>query len=98
MEDDSFWDGLSSLVGRDPEVVHGSPVMKKMDENGTVRLTRLPANALVENVECFMELSGMSQDEAIEATIEQFPSTPGGAESIRALLAYQAAHLPQLQS
>jgi len=93
MEDDSFWDGLPSLVGRDPEMVHGTPVVR--DECG--RLTRLPANTLVENVEAFMELEGLSEDAAIKATLEQFPSTPGGAPTIRALLAYQAAYLPQLQ-
>ncbi len=93
MEDDSFWDGLPSLVGRDPEMVHGTPVVR--DERG--KLTRLPADTLVENVEAFMELEGLSEDAAIKATLEQFPSTPGGAPTIRALLAYQAAHLPQLQ-
>lgn len=92
MEDDSFWDDCS-LTGRDPEMVHGTPVMR--DERGN--LTRLPVDALVGNVESFMELEGLSEDAAIRATLEQFPSTPGGAPTIRALLAYQAAHLHQLQ-
>lgn len=90
--EDVFWDDCP-LVGRDPELVHGAPVVR----NGEGRLTRLPADVLTENVEAFMEMDGLSEDEAIVATLEQFPSTPGGTETIRALLAYQAAHLPQLQ-
>ena len=66
----------------------GAPVLKG---------TRLPVDALVENVEAFEELEGMSEDQAIEATLEAFPSTPGGKETIRTLLAYQAGHIPQLQ-
>jgi hypothetical protein len=92
-EVDKFWDDLPELVGRDPGMVHGAAVVK--DENG--ELTRLPVAALVENVEAFMEIENMSEPEAIEATLEQFPSTPGGAETIRQLLAYQEAHLHHLQ-
>ncbi len=89
IERDDFWDDCA-LVGRDPEMVHGAPVVK--DENG--ELTRLPANTLVENVEAYMELGGMSESEAVAATLEQFP-VHGGAETIRQLLAYQEAHLQQ---
>jgi hypothetical protein len=92
-EVDKFWDDLPELVGRDSDMVHGAPVVK--NENG--ELTRLPVAALVENVEAFMELEDMSEPEAIQATLEQFPGTPGGAETIRQLLAYQEAHLHQLQ-
>ena len=92
-EVDKFWDDLPKLVERDPGMVHGAPVVK--DENG--HLTRLPVAALVENVEAFMEIEYMSELEAIEATLEQFPGTQGGAETIRQLLAYQEAHLHQLQ-
>jgi hypothetical protein len=90
-EDDSFWDNLPEIVGRHPEIVHGAPVVR--DENG--KLTRLPADTLVENVQAYMELGGMSESEAVEATLEQFP-VHGGAETIRQLLAYQDAHLKQL--
>ena len=38
----------------------------------------------------------MTEAEAIKATLECFPSTPGGAEAIRQLLAYQESHLSQL--
>jgi hypothetical protein len=92
-EIDTFWDDLPSLVGRDPEMVHGAPVVK--DENG--ELTRLPADTLVNNVEAYMELQGMTEDQAIAATLENFSSTPGGADTIRKLLAYQADHAIHLQ-
>ncbi len=92
-EVDTFWDDLPALVGRDPEMVHGAPVLKDKDENGNEILTRLPADTLVENVEAFMELEGMSEPEAVEAILECFPGTPGGAETIRKLLAYQEAHV-----
>ena len=82
---DQFWDDCD-LTHRDPEIVHGTPVLKG---------TRLPADTLVGNVEAFMELSGMTEKQAIEETLEQFPHTPGGAETIRQLLAYQEAHLLQ---
>lgn len=37
----------------------------------------------------------MNKEEAIQATLECFPSTPGGAETIRTLLADHEAHLQQ---
>jgi uncharacterized protein (DUF433 family) len=86
-EVDTFWDDCP-LIERVPGKVSGAPVLKG---------TRLPADALVGNVESFIELEGMTEDQAIEATLECFPGTPGGAETIRALLTYQHDHLPQLQ-
>jgi hypothetical protein len=59
--------------------------------------TRLPVEAIVENVDAFMELDGLSEDGAVAATLECFPSVPGGAEGIRAVLAYREAHEHQLQ-
>jgi uncharacterized protein (DUF433 family) len=59
--------------------------------------TRLPVENVVENVDAFMEIEGMSEPEAIDATLECFPSVPGGAEGIRAVLAYREAHDHQLQ-
>ena len=59
--------------------------------------TRLPVEAIVENVDAFMEVDGLSGDGAVEATLECFPSVPGGAEGIRAVLAYRKAHEHQLQ-
>lgn len=80
---DAFWDGCE-LTSRDPEIVHGEPVLKG---------TRLPADTLVSNVESFMELSGMTEEQAIDATLKSFPDVPGGAETVRRLLAYHESHL-----
>ncbi|MGI4828809.1 MAG: DUF433 domain-containing protein [Janthinobacterium lividum] len=84
---DEFWNDCD-LLSRDAEVVSGAPVLKG---------TRLPAEALIANVESFLELEGMSEDQAIMATLEIFPGIPGGEGTLRSLLAYQAMHLPQLQ-
>jgi uncharacterized protein (DUF433 family) len=84
---DDFWKDCD-LIHSDPEIVSGAPVLKG---------TRLTPETLVENVEAFIELRGMTEAEAVEATLKQFPGTPGGAETIRQLLAYQEAHPHQLQ-
>ena len=68
MEVDTFWDGCS-LVERVEGKVSGAPVLRD---------TRLPADALVGNVESFMELEGMTEQQAIDATLDCFPDTPGG--------------------
>lgn len=60
--------------------------------------TRLPVDSVVENVDAFMEMEGLSLDQAVAETLKCFPSTPGGAEGIRAVLAYREAHEHQLQS
>jgi uncharacterized protein (DUF433 family) len=86
-EVDRFWDDCN-LVHRDPEIVHGTPVLKG---------TRLPADTLVGNVEAFMEIDGMNEEQAIKATLDCFPDTPGGADTVRKLLAYQELHLSQAQ-
>ena len=80
-----LWDDCP-LVHRDPEIVHGAPVLKG---------TRLPADTLVENVEAFIEIDGMTEERAIEETLECFHDTPGGKDMLRKLLAYQEAHLYQ---
>jgi hypothetical protein len=79
MEGD-FWSDCE-LTERIEGKVSGAPVLKG---------TRLPVDGLVENVESFMELEGMSEPDAIEATLEQFPDTPGGKETLRALLGFKA--------
>jgi len=84
---DNFWEGFP-LVHSDPEIRGGEPVVKG---------SRLTPDALVENVEAFMELRGMSEPEAVRATLEQFPGVPGGAETIRQLFAYQETHIHELQ-
>ena len=59
--------------------------------------TRLPVESVVENVDAFMELEGMTEAQAVDATLECFPSVPGGADAIRAVLSYREAHEHQLQ-
>ena len=59
--------------------------------------TRLPVDTVVENVDAFMEVDGLSEDGAVAATLECFPSVPGGAVGIRAFLSYREAHEHQLQ-
>jgi uncharacterized protein (DUF433 family) len=87
MQEDTFWDDCP-LVERVPGKVSGAPVLKD---------TRLPADTLVGNVESFMELEGMTEEQAIDATLECFPDMPGGKDTLRTLLAYQESHLHQLQ-
>jgi uncharacterized protein (DUF433 family) len=86
-EIDHFWEGFA-LVHSDPETRGGEPVLKG---------TRLSPDALIENVEAFMELRAMSEPDAVQATLEQFPGVPGGAETIRQLLAYYETHTHELQ-
>ena len=90
---DTFWDDCS-LTGRDPEMVHGAPVMR----SETGELTRLPVDTVVGSVEAYQELEGMTQDQAMDATLDDFPATPGGKDALRKLLAYQEAHLHQHQA
>ena len=51
--------------------------------------SRLPVSAVVENYDDFLE-EGMSPEEAIAETLETYPSTPGGAAAIRAILEHRA--------
>ena len=55
---DNLWDGCS-LVERLEGKLSDAPVLKN---------TRLPADALVGNVESFMELEGMTEQQAIDAS------------------------------
>lgn len=54
--------------------------------------TRLPVQDVTGNVDAFMEIEGQSLDEALISTLDCYPETPGGADAIRAVLAYRAAH------
>ena len=60
-------------------------------------LTRLPVDVLIGNIEAFIELDGMTEDRAIEATLEQFPDVYGGKSTLRALLTYQESRLHSVQ-
>ena len=75
------------LVSIDPETVHGEPVFEG---------TRMPVEDAIENYYAYRELQGLSDEEAVKATLESFPTIPG-AEGLRAVLAYEAAHEHQLQ-
>ena len=75
-------------ISSDPEVVHGAPVF---------RGTRLPAQTTSENVDAYLD-EGLSLDEAIAGTLNNFPTVPNGADGIRPLLRYRAAREHQLQS
>ncbi len=75
------------LVSIDPEIFHGEPVFAG---------TRMPVETAIENYHAYRELQGMSDEEAVRATLECFPTIPGG-EGLRAVLAYEAAHEHQLQ-
>ena len=54
--------------------------------------TRLPVETITQNVDAFVEGDGLSLDEAIAETLLCFPGVPGGAATIRKILAYLAAH------
>ncbi len=79
------WSGCN-LVEVVPDKVSGAPVFKG---------TRLPASTVVENVDAYMD-EGLSLDQAIQATLESFPTVPHGAEGIRGVLSYRAAREHQL--
>ena len=83
---DHDWLGCS-LIEIDPERVSGAPVFKN---------TRLPVETITDNVDAYMD-AGLPLDRAITETLDSFPSTPGGADGIRAVLEYRAAHERQFQ-
>ncbi len=57
----------------------------------------MPVETAIENCYAFRELQGLGEEQAIQATLDCFPTIPG-ADGLRAVLAYEAAHQPQLQS
>ncbi len=59
--------------------------------------TRLPASTVVDNVDAYMD-GGLSLDQAIQATLESFPTVPHGAAGIRGVLSYREACEHQLAS
>jgi hypothetical protein len=58
---------------------------------------RLPVETVVENVDAYMEMNGLSEEQAVDKTLESFSTVPGCADGIRAVLAYRDAHEHQLQ-
>ena len=77
-----------ALVVSDQEIMHGEPVFKG---------TRLTADTVVDNVDAYLD-EGLALDEAINETLENFPTVPGGASGIRGILSYRAEQLQQLAS
>ena len=59
--------------------------------------TRLPVETITGSVDSFVEVDGLSVDEAITETLQCHPSVPGGADSISKVLAYREARGHQLQ-
>lgn len=86
MENPEFWRDCP-LISVDQEVKHGAPVF---------RGTRLEAETVIGSVDAYMELDGLSEDAAIEATYRDHPSAPG-RDTIRQVLAYFDSHKLQLQ-
>ena len=87
MSEADFWRDCP-LISSDPEVVHGASVF---------RGTRLPAQTIADNVDAYLD-DGLSLDEAIAETLDNFPTVPNGVDGIRALLRYRAAREQQLPS
>jgi uncharacterized protein (DUF433 family) len=85
-ESDIDWNDCP-LVQQVPDLHSGDPVFVG---------SRLPVSAVVQNYDDFVD-QGMSPDEAVAETLETYPSTPGGADAIRAVLEYRATHEPHLQ-
>ena len=75
------------LVQTEPGLHSGDPVFAG---------SRLPVSAVVANYDDFLE-EGMSPEEAIAETLVTYPSTPGGAGAIRAVLEYRATRETLLQ-
>ncbi len=84
-ESQEFW-AACELTESVPDRVSGAPVFKG---------TRLPADTIVDNVDAYME-EGMTLNEAIRATLDDFPGVPAGGAGVRRLLAYRDAHDPRL--
>ena len=82
----SLWEDCP-LIHSDPEIVHGEPVFVG---------TRLPAQTIADNIDAYVD-EGLSLDEAIVETLDNFPTVPNGADGIRALLEYRATREKQLQ-
>jgi uncharacterized protein (DUF433 family) len=77
----SFWKDCP-LIEVDPEVKHGRAVFKG---------TRFVVEEAIEDVQANQELGGLSEEEAIQETLKSHPTIPG-ADALRAVIAYEAAH------
>jgi len=73
------------LVEVIPGKVSGVPLLKN---------TRLPVHAIIGNYDAFRD-EGLSPDDAIAETLDCYPEA--GLDTIKAILAYRAAHQLQAQ-
>ncbi len=76
------------LISIDPEVVHGEPVFEG---------TRMPVEIAIGNYYAFMEIDGLSEEQAIAETLRCFPSIPG-PDALRTVIAFDASLESQLAS
>ena len=71
-----------AIVSIDLEVVHGEPVFAG---------TRMPVESAIESYYAYREVEGLSDEDAIKATLKSFGTIPD-ANAIYAVLAHEAAH------
>jgi uncharacterized protein (DUF433 family) len=76
------------LISIDPEVVHGEPVFEG---------TRMPVQIAIDNYYAFLEIDGLSDEQAIAETLRCFPSIPS-PDALRIVVAFEAAHETQMTS
>ena len=81
MSETEFWRDCS-VTSVHPEVKHGRVVFAG---------TRMVVEDAILDVLANEEVGGLSEDEAIKETLSQHPTIPG-AEALRGVIAYQAAH------
>jgi len=80
----TFWSECP-LISIDPEVVHGEPVFEG---------TRMPVEIAIENYYAFIEIDGLSDEQAIAETLDCFPSIPS-AEALRFVVAFESERTAQ---
>ncbi len=75
------------LVSIDQDVKHGAPVFAG---------TRMEVEDAIENYYAYRELQDMSDEDAVNATLESLGTIPG-ADALRAVIAYEASREYLLQ-
>jgi hypothetical protein len=80
MSETEFWRDCP-ITEVDPEIKHGRVVFKG---------TRFEVEEAIKDVLTNEELCGMSEDEAIAATLRSHPTIPG-TEALRTVLAYESS-------
>ncbi len=83
----TFWSECP-LISIDPEVFRGEPVFEG---------TRMPVEIAIGNYYAFIEIGGLSEDQAIAETLDCFPSIPS-EEALRFVIAFDAAREAQMAS